>query len=142
MLYEAVGPSVQAVSSFRCAFNFAKLEHQPFRLVCSLRTPSFLSQRCTPGTLLLARRFLCRGENCVPSPPPKIMPPPTLLSNDFARDAEFNCFGCSPRNPHGLKLEFYKGDHGSVFTTFKPGKVHESFPGITHGGLLAVLIGK
>jgi len=52
--------------------------------------------------------------------------------------AEQQCFGCGPKNPHGLKLRFaVEGD--SVVTTFTPSTGLDGPPGIFHGGLQATL---
>lgn len=55
-------------------------------------------------------------------------------------DAEVSyCFGCSKNNPHGLQMEFVS-DNGTVETTFTPGIYHQSWPGMTHGGILFSLL--
>ena len=52
--------------------------------------------------------------------------------------ADHHCFGCSPANPAGLALEFHDGgDHLSA--EFKLDKHYESYPGVVHGGILAVI---
>ena len=49
------------------------------------------------------------------------------------------CFGCSPKNPIGLKMKFTEeGDIcRSVFTSTRE---HEGWPGIMHGGILTTLL--
>ncbi|WP_236794627.1 PaaI family thioesterase [Amycolatopsis sp. GM8] len=56
----------------------------------------------------------------------------------WAGRADHHCFGCSAANPVGLALEFT--DHGdSLSTEFKLDKHYESYPGVVHGGILAVI---
>lgn len=48
------------------------------------------------------------------------------------------CFGCGPRHPHGLHLDFrVEGD--AVLTEFVPTSDHESVPNVMHGGLVTTL---
>ena len=50
-----------------------------------------------------------------------------------------NCFGCSTKNEHGLKLKVLLSDNGCVSYT----KVSEEFcgfDGIVHGGIIATLL--
>lgn len=54
-------------------------------------------------------------------------------------DKDFNCFGCSPFNDHGLKLEF-REENGELFSVWLPTNDFEGYPGIVHGGILAALI--
>ncbi|SNQ51482.1 Thioesterase superfamily protein [Frankia canadensis] len=51
---------------------------------------------------------------------------------------DYQCFGCSPHNQHGLRLRFtHHGD--GLRTTFRLGRPYESYPGVVHGGLLGVI---
>lgn len=55
-------------------------------------------------------------------------------------EPSFNCFGCSPRNPIGLRLSLKRlpnGDHAAE-TTFSEN--YASYPGIVHGGIVNVLV--
>ena len=55
-------------------------------------------------------------------------------------DATANlCFACSKDNPIGLKLQF-DNDGGIVKGEFIPGKFHQGWNGITHGGILCTLL--
>jgi acyl-coenzyme A thioesterase PaaI-like protein len=48
------------------------------------------------------------------------------------------CFGCSPRNPHGLRLSFWReGD--TARTRFTPDRLQQGPPGIMHGGLVTTV---
>ena len=52
--------------------------------------------------------------------------------------ADHHCFGCSPSNPAGLSLEFDDGgDH--LTAEFELDKHYESYPGVVHGGITAVI---
>jgi acyl-coenzyme A thioesterase PaaI-like protein len=51
---------------------------------------------------------------------------------------DYRCFGCSPHNPQGLRLQFTR--HGDdLRTEFRLGREYESYPGVIHGGLLGVI---
>ena len=52
---------------------------------------------------------------------------------------EYNCFGCSPNNEIGLKLEFWE-DGEELIAKWKPGKMMEGWMGILHGGIQASLV--
>jgi len=60
------------------------------------------------------------------------------IKNVYA-DYDYNCFGCSPSNPIGLRLEFYENDD-YVETTWSPARQYEGYPNALHGGILAALI--
>lgn len=49
------------------------------------------------------------------------------------------CFGCGKGNPIGLKLQFVN-DGGIARAEFTPGKFHQGWDGITHGGILYTLL--
>ena len=60
------------------------------------------------------------------------------IKNVFA-EYDYNCFGCSPTNTIGLRLEFYEnGDF--VETTWSPSRQYEGYPSVIHGGILSSLI--
>ena len=49
------------------------------------------------------------------------------------------CFACGEINPIGLKLKFREvGDR--YVTTFTPGKEHQGYDGIVHGGIISALL--
>ena len=61
------------------------------------------------------------------------------LQNPYAKYKEYNCFGCSPTNPLGLKMEFYEeGDE--IISTWKPDDNYEGFHNILHGGIQATMM--
>ncbi|MCG6187758.1 PaaI family thioesterase [Maribellus maritimus] len=52
---------------------------------------------------------------------------------------EYNCFGCSPFNEMGLKLEFWEnGDE--IVAKWTPSKSMEGWLGVLHGGIQATLV--
>lgn len=60
------------------------------------------------------------------------------IRNLFARN-EYNCFGCSPTNEIGLRLQFFEnGDF--IETSWTPAKDYEGYPGAVHGGILSTLM--
>lgn len=56
----------------------------------------------------------------------------------WSRRADHHCFGCSPVNPAGLRLEFAE-DGDTLVAEFVLDKHYESYPGVVHGGILAVI---
>ncbi|MFX1283787.1 MAG: PaaI family thioesterase [Promethearchaeota archaeon] len=54
---------------------------------------------------------------------------------------EFNCFGCSPTNDHGLQLKFYLSDKdNSCFSECIISDNFCGFNGLVHGGIIAALL--
>ena len=60
------------------------------------------------------------------------------VPNPFVGNDEYQCFGCDPHNPIGLRLKFER-DGEVVRTTWEPRKDLEGYPGVIHGGILATL---
>lgn len=56
----------------------------------------------------------------------------------WATLADYQCFGCSPHNPGGLRLVFEAHPDG-VCSRFSLGRGFESYPGIVHGGLTSAI---
>ena len=52
---------------------------------------------------------------------------------------DYNCFGCSPFNEIGLKLEFWE-DGEELIATWQPRKSLEGWIGVLHGGIQATLL--
>ena len=52
---------------------------------------------------------------------------------------EHHCFGCGRHNPIGMHLVFER-DGDSVVTRYAPREDDQGFPGVMHGGLLALLL--
>ena len=49
------------------------------------------------------------------------------------------CFACGQRNPHGLHMVFRQEDN-TIVSDFTPREEHQGFPGIVHGGIVAVVL--
>jgi acyl-coenzyme A thioesterase PaaI-like protein len=49
------------------------------------------------------------------------------------------CFGCGANNPMGLKLKFTR-DAETLRAEFTPDKMHQGWPGLLHGGIVATLL--
>jgi len=63
------------------------------------------------------------------------------IKNIFLDLPGYNCFGCSPDNSHGLKLDFYwDEDKETAVAFYKPETHLVGFPGILHGGIQATLL--
>lgn len=56
----------------------------------------------------------------------------------WADRPDHHCFGCAPRNSRGLALEFRLADE-ELTTEFVLDKHYESYPGVTHGGILGLI---
>ncbi len=61
------------------------------------------------------------------------------LKNPYAIKEGYNCFGCSPTNPIGLKMEFFE-DGEEILCKWTPGNDFEGFHDILHGGIQATMI--
>jgi uncharacterized protein (TIGR00369 family) len=54
---------------------------------------------------------------------------------------EGRCFGCGPRNEHGLRIRSFEAGDGSVVTEWRPRRPdHEAFDGFLNGGILGTLV--
>ena len=62
--------------------------------------------------------------------------PRVVLNSDLN---EGMCFGCGKHNPIGLKLNFAR-DGDTLRAEFTPDEVHQGWPGVVHGGILACLL--
>lgn len=61
------------------------------------------------------------------------------MHNAYADLEGYNCFGCSPHNPVGLKCQFV--DEGEYVTChWQPSENYQGFFHILHGGIQATLI--
>ena len=61
------------------------------------------------------------------------------LKNPYADYEEYNCFGCSPTNPIGLKMDFFEeGDE--IVSRWTPGTNYQGFHDILHGGIQATMM--
>jgi hypothetical protein len=61
------------------------------------------------------------------------------LKNPYADLPGYNCFGCSPTNPSGLRMEFFEeGDE--IISTWSPGLDYQGFHDVLHGGIQATMM--
>jgi len=61
------------------------------------------------------------------------------LSNPFTSLEGYNCFGCSPTNPQGLRMQFTdEGDQ--VISTWQPENNFQGWHNVLHGGIQATLM--
>ena len=61
------------------------------------------------------------------------------LYNPYRKIEGYNCFGCSPKNPIGLRMDFYE-DGDEVICRWKPTKDYQGYNGVLHGGIQATLM--
>ena len=51
------------------------------------------------------------------------------------------CFGCGPKNKHGLQLQSYiESSSGHIVAHFLPQEHHQAFPGVLNGGIIGALL--
>ncbi|MBN1425838.1 PaaI family thioesterase [Candidatus Fermentibacteria bacterium] len=63
------------------------------------------------------------------------------MENPYLRIEGYNCFGCSPRNPYGLHMQFVHDEEASeVYALVSPAPEHCGYPGVLHGGIQATLL--
>ena len=60
------------------------------------------------------------------------------IRNPYAGLDGYDCIGCSPLHPFGLKMEFELIAE-SVICSWKPTNHFQGFPGVLHGGIQAAL---
>lgn len=65
--------------------------------------------------------------------------PDKSIKNPFTDNEEHRCFGCSPRNPIGLKLKFAEEDEW-ITSSWKPDNDYEGWHDILHGGIQSTLL--
>lgn len=61
------------------------------------------------------------------------------IINPWRKLAGYNCFGCSPDNEYGVKMEFYE-DGDEVVSIWKPDEHYQGFLHTLHGGIQSVLL--
>ena len=49
------------------------------------------------------------------------------------------CFACGPKNSSGLRLGF-RNENGRTRAAFIPGKLHQGFKDIVHGGIITAVL--
>lgn len=60
------------------------------------------------------------------------------IINPFIHLDGYNCFGCAPQNPLGLKLTFYE-DGDDIVATWQPRPEFQGWLNTLHGGVQATL---
>ncbi len=61
------------------------------------------------------------------------------INNPFAGQDGYNCFGCSPHNPYGLRMVFYETEEAIVSEwIFEPN--YAGYKDVLHGGIQATLM--
>lgn len=61
------------------------------------------------------------------------------LKNPYADFEGYNCFGCSPGNPFGLQMNFFK-EEDEIVCRWDPGDHFQGFHDILHGGIQATMM--
>ena len=61
------------------------------------------------------------------------------LQNPYAAYPEYNCFGCSPKNPIGLKMEFFE-EGEEIVSVWDPSDLYQGFFDVLHGGIQATMM--
>ncbi len=61
------------------------------------------------------------------------------LKNPYAEYPDYNCFGCSPSNQHGLRMKFFE-DGDEIVCTWSPDHHFQGFKDILHGGIQATMM--
>ena len=60
------------------------------------------------------------------------------IKNPYANREGYNCFGCSPKNEHGLQMEFYD-DEEFVISNWEPKTYLAGYGNILHGGIQSLI---
>jgi len=61
------------------------------------------------------------------------------LKNPYAKFEGYSCFGCSPTNPYGLKMEFFK-DGEEIVCQWDPDEHFQGFHDVLHGGIQSTMM--
>lgn len=61
------------------------------------------------------------------------------IKNPWEHKEGYNCFGCAPDNPIGLRLQFYE-DGDEVMALWQPSTHHQGWIDTLHGGIIATLV--
>jgi acyl-coenzyme A thioesterase PaaI-like protein len=61
------------------------------------------------------------------------------INNPFTQIEEYNCFGCSPKNPKGLHMTFYE-DGEEVVSEWEPRAHFQGYGNVLHGGVISTLM--
>ena len=61
------------------------------------------------------------------------------IKNPWLGIEGYNCFGCCPSNPYGVKMQFYE-DGQDIVCFWKPQEQYQSWVNTLHGGVQSVLL--
>lgn len=61
------------------------------------------------------------------------------IINPFLHLEGYNCFGCAPENPCGVKMEFYE-DGDDIVSQWQPNGDYQGWFNTLHGGVQSVLL--
>lgn len=61
------------------------------------------------------------------------------ITNRLSSENDANCFGCSNRNPRGLKMDFFE-DGDEIVCFWDPEWYYDGWNGMLHGGISASLL--
>ena len=61
------------------------------------------------------------------------------ILNPYVQYPQYNCFGCSPNNENGLKMEFFE-DGDEVVSTVQPKDFLQGYFDILHGGIQSTML--
>lgn len=62
-----------------------------------------------------------------------------FIQNPFSEREGYHCFGCSPDNPIGLKLQF-REDGDEIVAVWEPDEHYQGWNNVLHGGIQASLL--
>ncbi|GAA4910017.1 PaaI family thioesterase [Streptomyces coeruleoprunus] len=65
--------------------------------------------------------------------------PDGTIEVPWASQPDHQCFGCSPHNASGLRLRFEEDEDGGLRTRLRLARIHESYPGVVHGGIVSTV---
>ncbi|MFC2384430.1 MAG: PaaI family thioesterase [Hoylesella saccharolytica] len=61
------------------------------------------------------------------------------IINPWLHKEGYDCFGCAPENPLGLKMDFFE-DGNEIISFWRPQAHYQGWVGMLHGGILATLL--
>jgi uncharacterized protein (TIGR00369 family) len=63
------------------------------------------------------------------------------LKNPYVGQENYNCIGCSPNNPIGIKLDFFLDkENQTVVAEWNPNINYQGYHNVLHGGIQATLL--
>ena len=65
--------------------------------------------------------------------------PMKKIKNPWLHKEGYNCFGCAPENPFGLRMEFFE-DGDDIVSYWKPSANYQGWINTLHGGVISTLI--